>query len=186
MEQHIKVALIALGLLACNSDRPDTIGERYMPPEAAGVAIGMTFPQLKRARPAVLHDTYSVFERLDAGSVTYWFSPRSRPSQPRRLPHNGGDYVSAVQVDRPEKDTANAHRALIETVRRWNLGAASPTLDSAYTIPGRHTMVRIKTFTAGTVKLAVMSIEGDTSSVSNLIRLLVVDGRVPIHTILLH
>ena len=111
---------------------PKPYASHLMPSEVDGIALGLDWPSLSAARPAITHDSaypahggplqHFVWEKQDSAHVTYFFSEAARPDTavdgPSASTHLAGVEVSPVGILR--LDTAAYRRAVAARIARWD------------------------------------------------------------------
>jgi hypothetical protein len=108
------VAALALG---CES-RPTGGSHDVMPPEAAGVTLGMSRRQVT-ARPQVHDNSGDLIEHRDSASITYWFGDQVSG-------YRGTDDLAAVVVSYRHSDSSSARVVMLTD--KWARMAGPPIL----------------------------------------------------------
>jgi hypothetical protein len=123
-------------LVACAACAPETavVAKQYMPAQANGLGLGLTWEQVQRVRPGAFADDQSVWEPIRRNqSNSYLFG-----SNPRSVWKNGtfGTLQAViVSISVPVGQSATYEALIAELHDEWRTTAGAPTDTLHYAIP---------------------------------------------------
>jgi hypothetical protein len=110
------------------------VAKQYMPAQANGLGLGMTWEQVQRVRPGAFADDHSVWEPIRrTQSNSYLFGANARSVW--RSGTSGTLQAVIVSIRVPVDEPAAYKRLIAELHDEWSTTAGAPTDTLHYAIP---------------------------------------------------